>query len=234
MSTITFTSPNTQGRSGREGANESFATIIAAAGNASASSVTIILQSYTVSNEWQAVRRAFFVYNTALSPGPLPTGFIITSATLTITPSTLTTDYFTQSLCLTSAILANEATVANGDYLGTSASRTEYAARKTYASLVDSTPFSFTFNATGLAYLTTKFTAGANVVLGVRWSSDIDQSSPTWQSGVTQSVNQIASAAQLAVSYRIGPGNAIASITGTLGNSADTVTCNMFVLELFT
>lgn len=230
MSSVSL-STTAKGTAGREGADESYSTIKNGTGNASnGSSVTMLIQSSGTSTQWAAQRRGFYVFNAASAP--LPTGALITAATLTMVPGAVPTDSFTQSLVITAAAMADTTSVANSDYQGTNTPRTEYSNRITIASMVVSVGQVFTFNAAGLAYLTTQFGAAAKIVLGIRWSADMDQIAPTWTSSTAESIN--VTSATLLVTYRIGPGHAVASLTGTLGSSADTVNASLFVIEVFT
>jgi hypothetical protein len=230
MSSVTL-SLSAKGTAGREGADESFSTIKEGSGNAaSTASVTMDLHSSTTSTQWNAMRRGFYVFDP--SGSTLPTGYIITAAVLTVTPGAIPTDTFTQSLVITAATLASATTVSNSDYQGTNTPRTEYTNRIAIPDMTNGVGQLFTFNAAGLAYLTTQFGSAAKIVLGIRWSCDMDQVAPTWSSNVDEFIN--VTTASLAVTYRIGAGHAVATLTGTLGSAADTVACSLFTVELFT
>lgn len=229
MSSKVLTVSSGKGTAGREGANESFATIIAGNGNAHASTITMRLQASAPGN-WQALRRGFANFDpTAFA---LPTGYIISAAVLNVTPTSISTDTFVQSICLTNALLASPLVgTANADYEGTASYRTEYASRKTIASMVSGTAFNMTLNAAGVSYIDTQYGTGNPIQLGLRWSCDVDSSDPGGAlatQDVTLTVNS------LTLTYRVGPGHAVVDLTGTLANSADTVNCNLLVIEVFT
>jgi hypothetical protein len=214
-------------------AGQTFAQKLAASGNSnSVLNQVLHLESETTANQWDQLRRMFvnFVTTSPLD-SPLAT---ITAAQLTFTPSVVDADTFGQSIVLGSAVLASPTAIASADYEGTRSSVTSYGtARIAVTSLTAGVQSSFTFNSTGLSYLNTQFGAGNPILLGVRWSCDIDEIEPTWSSGVTQTIN-FNNTFQLVMTYSVAPGNVVVSLTGTLANAADTVQCNYFTVELFT
>jgi len=237
MSSKVVKSQYMTGRAGREGANESWATNMAGAGNANASGLTMRLQSTATTDQWQAVRRGFLSFNPLTDP--FATGYIITAASLSLNIATKGTDTFAQSICLTSAIAAAPtASVAVADYQGTASSKTEYGSRVTIASMANGVRSVWTLNAAGLAYLTAQVLASGPILLGLRYSGDVDSTAPTWVSAITDdlSITTVAGALepQLIVTYRVGPGYAVASLTGTLANTGDTVNCNLWTVEVWT
>lgn len=229
MSSKVLTVSSGKGTAGREGADEPFSTIIAGNGNAHASTITMRLQAIAA-NRWQALRRGFANFDpTAFA---LPSGYIISAAVLNVTPTSISADTFVQSICLTNALLAQPLVgTANADYEGTASYRTEYATRKTIASMSSGTAFDMTLNATGLSYVSTQYGTGNPIQLGFRWSCDVDQSDPGGAlatQDVTLTVNS------LTLTYRVGPGHAVVDLTGTLANSSDTVTCDYLTIEVWT
>lgn len=219
------------GRAGREGATESWATIIAGNGNANAGTLTPRLQSTATTDVWAAHRRSFATFTTATDP--LPAGSIITAATISMLISTKGSDSFGQSMCIVEASTG----AGNADYQNTAAFRTEYTSRVTIASMASGVRSTWTFNAAGLTYLTAKYVAATSFSMGLRYSSDIDQSAPTWVSATTDDLSIAgvgATGPEIVVTYRVGPGHAVVHLTGTLGNSADTVNANLWAVEVFT
>jgi hypothetical protein len=240
--TITLNPTLVDGRAGREGAAESFATIISSNGNANDSAnanIVMRLQSAVNPSEWQACRRGFLSFDP--TDETLPDGAIITAAVLSISVTSPGTNSFTQSICVTKGTLANTSGIAAADYQGTKAGgQTEWASRVTVASMSAGVRSTWTLNAAGLAALETAFAGGSPYVLSLYFSGDLDATSPTWGSSLTDDVslasNDTASPSarpQLIVTYRIGPGHAVASLTGTLANTGDTVNCSLFNIEVF-
>lgn len=230
------------GRAGREGATEGWASIRAGAGNVAdtgATTIALVLDSHTTTDEWNALRRGFLVFDPTTTP--LPAGSIVLGATLSL-HCTSVTDEFSQSICVSKATLAANNNIVTGDYAGTLAGGfVEYADRVLLSAMTGGARSTWTLNAAGIAAVQAAFDASTALYLGLLYSADLDDDEPTWSSGVianaafaSQNNGTAGNRPQLIITYRVGPGHAVASLTTTLGNSGDTVTCSIFTIELFT
>lgn len=230
------------GRAGREGASEAFATLISSNGNANDTTnanIVMRLQSAAGAGNWQAMRRGFLSFDP--TDDPLPAGAIITAAVLSLHVTSPGTNNFTQSICVAKATLASSTGIAAADYQGTKAGgQTEWATRVTVASMSAGVRSSWTLNATALAVLQTASDGGNPFIAALYFSADLDATEPTWGMSLTDDVSlasqdsgTAANRPTLTVTYRIGPGHAVASLTGTLANTGDTVNCNFWNVEVF-
>lgn len=237
---VTLNPTLVDGYAGREGADEVWGSMKVGGGNTNNSvstAVTMRLQTTATTDHFQAMRRGFFSLDpTTLS---IPTGYIITAVSLDLYCQSKA-DSFAQSLCVCSGTLASSTAIADSDYQGTNSNVTEWATRKTIASLTTSAHNVWAFNAAGITAITAAIVGGTPIVLAFRFSGDVDNSAPTWSSGVTDdtvfSSQQDATSSRrplLTITYRIGPGHGIVSLTGTLGNTGDSVTCSMWTIEVF-
>lgn len=242
MSTIVM-NPGTSavdGRVGREGASESWATLIAGNGNVvdyAAAGVTMRIQSTGTSNLWAALRRGVFLFD----PVSLPTGSIIQSGTLSLYP-TAATDNFVSELVLGNAPVTAYTSLIAGDYQLLNAAKVEHGtARVAVASIVPGTRITFTLNAQALTTFQSLYESGNVFELGLYFDWDFDEVSPIWASSTTDDINFYAQngglTAQwpiLTITYRVGMGYATVHLTGQLVNSGDTVTADMWAVEVFT
>lgn len=237
MSSVTL-EPTFDGRCGREGANEAWGPIIGNNGNASGTALAMRLATgASTPGTWGAMRRGLLRFNPGASP--LPTGALVSAVTLNLFLNGKS-DKFSQSFGICQGVIGG-GSVSNSDYEGTNSTRTEWATRKTIASLTGSAYNAWTFNAAGIAAVQAAFTGSTTITMALRYSGDIDQSSPT-NTGVLNDVedntfNGVTAGGghpQLVVTYRIGPGHAVVSLTGTLGNSGDSLLANFWVVEVYT
>lgn len=242
MSTIVMNPGTTaaDGRTGREGADESWATIIAGGGNAAdhtAAGVTMRLQSSGTSNQWAALRRGVFLFD----PAPLPDGAIIQSGTLALY-CTAKADTFLSSMVLTNAPVTAYTSIVAADYALLGGTKVEHGtARITVASITAPGWVTWTLNAQALTTFQSLYESGNVFELGVYFDWDFDEVAPTWASSTTDDINFYArnggTSSQwptLTIVYRVGMGYATVVLTGQLGNSGDTVTADMFAVEVFT
>ena len=234
---------NVDGRAGREGASESFATIIGSNGNANDSSnanIVMRLQSAATAGNWAAMRRGFFSFDP--TDDALPAGAIITAVSLSLHCVSTGSNNFTQSMCLTKGTLASSTAIASADYQGTKAGgQTEYSSRVAVSALSAGARSTWTLNATGIAAVQAASDAATALVFALYFSADLDATEPTWGMSLTDDVSLAANDTggtvndpTLTVTYRIGPGHAVLSLTGTLANTGDTVNANFFNIEVWT
>jgi hypothetical protein len=129
-----------------------------------------------------------------------------------------------------------------GDYQLLNAQKVEHGtARVAVADIVVGTRVVWTLNAQALTTFQSLYDSGNVFELGVYFDWDFDATSPTWASSVTDDINFYArngaTSSQwplLTITYRVGMGYATVTLTGTLGNNGDTVTADMWAVEVFT
>lgn len=166
------------GRCFRTGIDESWATIHDAADgtgaqDSGATTQHVYIKATTTTDQWGDLYRSFYLFDTA----SLTAGATITAATLSIYVTVADND-FTGAMGIVTTTPASNTALAAGDYdqLGT----TRQASDINIASLTTSAYNDFALNATGLGNVSktgiSKF--------GSRMSQDIDNSPPTWSSGV--------------------------------------------------
>lgn len=243
MSAITMQSGASavDGYAGREGASESWATLIAGAGNTAdytaETGYSMLLQSTATSGKWQGLRRMVFLFD----PAPLPTGAIITGGSLSLYANATTARNFSSSFVLTNAPVTAYTSLIAADYALLHAAPVEHAtARVTLASLTAGARFSFTLNAQALVTFNSLYQSGNVFELGMMFDWDFDGVSPTWQSAVTDDITIMMSEAGstkwpiLSITYRVGMGHATIALTGTKASAGDTLTADMWAVEVFT
>lgn len=168
------------GHVGRGSANETWATILAGAGNntsyTDSPDYIMFLQSTTTTNQYQRNQRGVFLFNTA----GLPDDDQIDSAVLSLYGNAIG-DSFSPAIapgyCICASNPASTTALADADYgnLGTTA----FSDTVSYANLSTSAYVDFTLNASGKAAISktgiSKF--------GGKNSYDMTASAPTWSSG---------------------------------------------------
>ena len=243
MSSITMNSGTTavDGRVGREGASESWATLIAGAGNVvdyAGTGVVMRLSATATLNLWAALRRGVFLFD----PAPLPAGAIIQGGSLSLYSNTTPSNNFLSNLVLTNAPVTAYTSLITADYALLHAQMVEHGtARVAVSSLIAATRFSFTLNAQALVTFQSLYDSGNVFELGLLFDWDFLSTTPVWVSGATDDITIIsqnhATSANwpiLTITYRVGKGHATVTLKGTLGNSGDTVTADMWAVEVFT
>lgn len=150
------------------GAGESFNTDYA--------STVITLKFAYGGSSWSHIRRGILLFNVAAN---LPEDAEVTSAVLTLHPLSTPSNNFSQSLVLTNAPVTAYTSIIAADYALLKAAPVEHGAgRKTLASIVSGTDFSFALNSTALTTLNSTIVSGNVFELGLFFSSDFDDSEP--------------------------------------------------------
>lgn len=168
------------GAVGREAVDQTWANIIAGAGNATdvAAGANHYMQSSGTSNQWAYLRRVITMFNTA----SLTSAATITAGSNTwgLYISAVPSNFFTQTIRMVQSTPASTTGLANADYgqVGSTAqSNTDLA----LASMTTSQYNNLTLNTTGDGNISktgvTKF--------GARFVSDITGTPPTWSGGQT-------------------------------------------------
>lgn len=165
------------------GSGQTWATIVAAAGTAatddrSTNSIAASALADTGDGNWREIIRGIFLFDTSA----ITDTDSIDSATFSIyVPSV--TDVADQLIGVVASAPASNTALVGGDYdsLGT----TRFATDIDVTSLSTSAYNDFALNASGLAAITTT----GVTKLGTRLSGDIDDTTPTWSSGVEPRVN---------------------------------------------
>ena len=230
------------GRAGREGATEAWSVLRAGAGNVAdtgATTIAMTQQAGATTDIWNALRRGFLVFDPTTTP--LPAGAVVLGATLSLHCTTVS-DAFSASICVSKATLAANNNVVAGDYAGTLAGGfTEYADRVLLSAMTGGVRSTWTLNAAGIAAVQAAYDASSPLYLGLLFNSDMDNSAPTWALSTTatasfasQNNGTAGNRPQLIITYRVGPGHAVVSLTTTLGSAGDTATCSLFTIEAWT
>lgn len=173
------------GRTYRNPASESFASIRAGAGTGSDDATAGLngpnIQSTTTSNQYDILTRAIFIFDTSA----LGDSDYITSAVFSVT-ATSVNDSFNQGIGITPATTASSTAVATGDYVNNT-STTRWCDSDIDLGSVNtdgSTYNNFTLNSTGLAGISK--TGVTKIAL--KMTCDIDNSAPTWASATLANV----------------------------------------------
>lgn len=161
-----------------EGADADWATIRGDGGSAHADDTIYMpasLYSTTTSGIWAQMQRIISIFDISSLSGKT-----ITSVTFSFKETLAASDNYNQSLSITSSTPASNSALTNGDYaqLGT----TKFASDIDISSLSVDNYNTFTFNATGIAYVQDAIDGDGILKLGFRLSGDIDNSEPTWES----------------------------------------------------
>jgi hypothetical protein len=225
----------------RGGVIQTWANIIAGNGTAAVytpgTGFSMKIQGGLSAGEWTDVVRGVFMFDPA---GVLPTGAIITGASISLYPNATTSRNFLSSFVLTSAPVTAATSLIAGDYQLIKATQVEYGtARVTLASLVAGTRFTFTLNAAAFAAFQAALTAVGVFKLGLMFDWDFDNTSPTWASAADDiTVMTVESGSTkwpiLTITYRVGMGYATVALTGTKASAGDTLTADMWAVEVFT
>ncbi len=228
------------GWAGRAGM-QAWTNLLTLAGNGKGDTETRVQMALTSSvtlDMWQGIRRGFMLFY--IPDGPIPAGAIVESANVSLFSEFNPGDNFSTSLTLTDSDPASNTGLSTADYLGGPGTVEYTDTRVTLLSMGATTRFEFELNAAGLAALGTAIVGQTVFKTGIRFSHDFDNTEPTWVSNVQDDV-YISSADNanasrwpyLEVTFRIGPGNATVKVTGEKGNSADGITIDTWVVEIF-
>lgn len=163
--------------------DDTFANIRGAAGGQSTVDTStqpcMQINATGTTDQFGAMKRGVFLFDTST----LGVGATISAATFSLYV-TAKTDNLSQSVGITSSSPAANNTLANSDFAVANFGGTRFATDKTIASISTSAYADWALNASGIAAISltgiTKF--------GVRGSSDIDNSAPTWASSVSANV----------------------------------------------
>jgi hypothetical protein len=184
------------------------------------------------------LRRGVFLFDST----PLPPGSILQSANVSFHCNSIVDRNFSSSFVLGNAPVDSYTGLTAADYNRLHLAKVEHSDdRVTLASLTAGVRFDFDLNATAITTLQSTFVSGNAFELGLYFDWDFDEVAPTWQAGTLSDQIGIrgyqAGAPDwpiLTVTYRIGRGYATVQLTGTLANGGDTVTADMFAVEVFT
>ena len=229
------------GYAGREGVQQTWADLIAAAGSTashSQASYIMKLQANATTDRWQTLRRGVFLFDST----ELPAGAILQSANVSFMPTVVIARNFSSSFVLANAPVTAYTSIIAADYARLHALKVEHSdSRVALSSLVGSTRFSFDLNAQAILTLQSTFVSGNAFELGLYFDHDFDETSPVWAGGAITDEIRIGGFSAgdpnwpiLTVTFRIGRGYATLQLTGTLANGADTVTADMWAVEVFT
>jgi hypothetical protein len=172
------------GRAGRQGASQSWASIRGTGNYASdnvTNSLAIFIDSTASTNEWENISRMFTLFNTA----DIGTD-TISSATLSIYPQSNGFSTFgshTLQVGVSTSSTATTTAIAAGDYAGTN-STIDLATRVNVASITTGAYADFRFNATGLAQINKSGISKFSLRIGM----DIDNA-PSWENNKEGGVN---------------------------------------------
>lgn len=242
MSTITMQSSTAavDGYVGREGAVEAFATLIGSAGTAASytpgTGFSMKMTGNATADKWSDIRRGIFLFD----PVTLPTGSVITGGSVSFYPNAINSRNFSSSFVLTNAPVTAYTSLVTADYALLHAAPVEHGtARVTLASLVAATRFSFTLNAQALVTFQSLYESGNVFELGLMFDWDFDGVSPTWANAADDiTIMTVESGSTkwpiLSITYRVGMGYATVSLTGTKAVAGDTLTAEMWAVEVFT
>ena len=229
------------GYSQRAGVSQTWADIIAANGTQASDGDTgfsMILQAHATTDRWQTLRRGLFMFDVS----PLPPGAIVSGANVSFYPNSVTAEVFSSSFAIAAGDSASATGVVAGDYQ-LNAQPTEYSdSRVLLSNIVATTRFSFDLNAVGYAALQAAYDASEVFKTSLLFDWDLDAASPTWAgSSVKDDITIMCyedgapKLPTLTITFRVGRGYATIELTGTLaGGGADTVTADIWAVEVFT
>lgn len=177
-------SSSTDGYVTRTPTSETWATIISGAGSTavsnSASANALQMTASTTLNQWSIIRRGVFVFDTSALPDTDTVVSAIFSIKATSKSDTLVA---TPGIALTNVTTTPINTLAASDYSGVGSTR--YATDITYAAYSTSVYNDFTLNSTGISAVSKT----GQTRFGLKFSYDIDATSPTWVSGLASTAN---------------------------------------------
>lgn len=225
----------------REGVTDAWATIIAGAGTSAAYSpdtgYSMMITSHTVSGQWVRVRRMVFMF----VPATMPVGATIIGGSLTIYPKAADARNFGSSFMLIEAPVTAPTSLINADYALLHAVTTEAATnRVALADIVAGVPIIFTLTAQTLNDFQALYAASTPYKLAMLFDWDFDGASPTWVSSKSDDITIAMSEAGsptwpvLSLTYETAASVATISLTGTKASAGDTLTADMWAVEVFT
>ncbi len=233
-----FGSNSTDGYAGRF-VDELWAAIIAGGGNQHDSNNTRIfmrLSSTATTDQWGELNRGFLLFY--IPDVNIPVGSIVESAKVSLQPQSTPNNNFSTSLTLTDSDPAIDTGIGDADYQGGKGTVEYTDTRVTLLSMTGGVRFEFDLNAAGIAALETAIAGQEVFKTGIRYSHDFDNTEPTWVSAVNDSVliwsaDNGSLEPYLEITFRVGPGYATVKVTGEKGNSADGITIDTWVVEIF-
>jgi len=216
----------------RRAVQAAWSTIRSGAGDAALDSevedIVSVLASATT-DEWTWIKRAIMLFDASALAGKTVSGVTFSFYTNS------KTDDFSDSVSLVSSSPNTNTALINSDYgqLGT----TKYASDTALSSISTGAYTDLTLNATGIAAVQTALDGDGIVKLGMRMTSDNDNSEPTWASGsqstlsIKAAQNDQVNAPKLTINYDSGSYNSVmydgylifARIYTDILNASDTV-----------
>jgi hypothetical protein len=226
----------------RNGVVETWAVITAGAGTTAAytpgTGFSMKLQAHTDAGKWTDCVRGVFLFD----PAPLPAGSVITGGSISFYPNATTKRELSSSFVLTNAPVTGYTSLVTADYARLKALPVEHGtARVTLASLTAAARFTFTLNAQALVTFNSLYQSGNKFELGLMFDWDFDAGAgPAWASGAADDITimTVESGSTkwpiLTITYRVGMGYATVNLTGTKASAGDTLTAEMWAVEVFT
>lgn len=223
----------------RGGASEAFSSICTLGANISSDTGNTHLFKIQCTagpaDTWQGCGRFHMLFHPDDLDIALPTGAIISAIRLKIYSAVKHDDFGTDSVVLTATNPVTDTTINTLAHVTVSA--TKLSDELAMAAISDSTWFTLTLNAAGIAAVQTAFDGSACAKLCLRYVADVDQVAPAWGAGdyeqLPLSSADSANDPVLELDFRIGPGYATVKVTAQKTNAGDVVTADTFTLDVF-
>lgn len=167
------------GRTGRTGVDETWATIRAGAGNESSDTANIfaapIVYASTTTDQFQRIRRVILGFPTSAVGSD-----VVSAAVLQIYGQDTDNGLGDGETGIVSCAIGDESALADSDYAVANFGGTDFATRIGGAAWDTGGLNDFDLNASGIAHIN----GAGNTMFGQRLGWDIDDSAPTWSSNV--------------------------------------------------